>query len=470
MDTSNKQYRNLRLFRLNVLLLLSCLSGILVIILASNLDFFCIPKHSRPFNISNEELFLIYSVIFTIINFFLLKLSSSLKYPKSKMRTITFATVLVIQLLIMSMLFAIYGQIKLSFLYSNSVFYSIIYLSLASSAALLAIAAIQFLRWFMRGKNYLVMTYGFVMLFLCTNSIIGTIYLSQISLSHPNTIKHISCSVMIGSLSNNPNPEAINILTNLYDITSFFSFILAWLVTVLMLKGYTKHRNKLVYWIIFALPLIFFLPRYEISLYYFSSHQVDNILTSINLSSNIYGYQTLNTLLHSNLQLGGAFFGMAFLTIAAKVTSANEQRKALIITGIGIMFLFASKDVSSLIISSYPPLGAVSIAFMGIASYMVYAGIYNTAVLMSRDRELRKDLHEKVENNMMLLKSIALSQDHLEIEKNVKHLMNLSTQWQEENQQDMTQKEMKQIVTEVLSELKNKQKRSFDESETSSSH
>ena len=81
MDTSNKQYRNLRLFRLNVLLLLSCLSGIIVIILASNLDFFCIPKHNRPFNISNEELFLIYSVIFTIINFFLLKLSSSLKYP-----------------------------------------------------------------------------------------------------------------------------------------------------------------------------------------------------------------------------------------------------------------------------------------------------------------------------------------------------------------------------------------------------
>jgi hypothetical protein len=161
---------------------------------------------------------------------------------------------------------------------------------------------------------------------------------------------------------------------------------------------------------------------------------------------------------------------MAFLTIAAKLTSSKEQRKSLIITGIGIMFLFASKDVSSLIISSYPPLGAISIAFMGIASYMVYAGIYNTAVLISRDRELRKDLHEKIEKNMMLLRSIALSQDHLEIEKNVKHLMNLSTQWQEENQQDMTEKETKEIVKEVLSELKNKQKRSFDKSETSSSH
>jgi hypothetical protein len=426
MDTSNKQYSNLGSFRFNVLLFLACFSGILVIILASNLDLFCIPKQSRAFSISNVELFLIYSVIFTIINIFLLKLSSSLKYPRSRLRKITLVTILMIQLVLMSMLFIIYGQIKISSLYYSAVFYTMIYLSLASSAAFLAIAAIQFLRWFRKGRNYLVMTYGVVMLVLCTNSVIGVVYISVNSLSHSETIKYKSCSVMMGML-NNPNPEVTSILVNLYDITSFFSFVMAWLVTVLMLKEYTKHRNKLVYWIIFALPLIFFLPRYEIALYYFSSHQVDTILTSINLSRDIYGYQALNTLLNSNLQVGGAFFGMAFLVIAAKLTSEREQRKSLIITGIGIMFLFASKDISSLIISSYPPLGAVSIAFMGIASYMVYAGIYNTAAHAARDKKLRRDLRVNIENNIKLLRSIASSQDQLEMEKNVKEIMTLST-------------------------------------------
>jgi len=460
MDTSNKQYSNLRPFRFNVLLLLACLSGILVIILASSIDFFCIPKQSRAINISNEELFLIYSVIFTIINIFLLKLSSSLKFPKSKMRKITFVTILIIQLFIILMLFIIYGQIKISSLYYNAVFYAIIYLSLASSAAFLAIAAIQFLRWFIRGKNYLVMTYALVMLVLCTNSVIGGIYLSEVSLSHSNTVKYRSCSVMMGSLTN-PNPERTNILINLYDITSFFSFVLAWLVTVLMLKEYTKHRNKLVYWIIFALPLVFFLPRYEIALYYFSSHQVDNILSSINLSSDIYGYQTLNTLLNSNLQVGGAFFGIAFLTIAAKLTSEWEQRKSLIITGIGIMFLFASKDISTLIISSYPPLGAVSIAFMGIASYMVYAGIYNTAAHAARDKKLRRDLRVNIENNTKLLRSIASSQDRIEMETNVKELMTFTTHLQkEEEQPDLTQNEIRDIVNDVILELKKTQKKS----------
>jgi hypothetical protein len=228
-----------------------------------------------------------------------------------------------------------------------------------------------------------------------------------------------------------------------------------------MLKEYSKNKNKLLYWFIFALPLIFFLPRYEIALYYFSSHQVDNILTSINLGPDIFGYQALNTLLNSNLQLGGAFFGMAFLTIAAKFASGTRQRNSLIITGIGIMFLFASKDISTLIISSFPPLGAVSIAFMGIASYMVYIGIYNTASLTARDKKLRRDLCEKVENNMKLLSSIASSQDRIEIEKNVKHLMTLSTELQEQNEQhDLTQNEIREIVNDVILELKKKQKRS----------
>jgi len=68
--------------KFNIFLTIASLSGILVIIFASNLDFFCIPKHSRPFNISNEELFLIYSIIFAGISIFLLKLSSGLKHKK----------------------------------------------------------------------------------------------------------------------------------------------------------------------------------------------------------------------------------------------------------------------------------------------------------------------------------------------------------------------------------------------------
>ena len=151
-------------------------------------------------------------------------------------------------------------------------------------------------------------------------------------------------------------------------------------------KEYSKRINKFVFWVVVILPLVFFISRYELALYYFVNDQGVDVLASINLSSDIYGYKTLENILNLNLQLGGAFFGIAFFTIASKLTGRGQQRKALILTGIGIMFLFASKDISTLIISSYPPLGAVSIAFVGLASYMVYLGIYSAEALLPEIR------------------------------------------------------------------------------------
>ncbi|MFI5405960.1 MAG: hypothetical protein ACHQ1D_05545 [Nitrososphaerales archaeon] len=458
MDTSKKEFKDVGSFKSNALLFLVCFSGIVVIILASNLEIFCFPKYNRAFGISNEELFFIYSAIFTIINVFLLKYSRSLEPSIFKIRTILFVIILVNQLLLASILFMIYGQIKIISQYNNALFYTIIYASLISSALFLAISGIQFLRWFTRGRNYLVLIYGLVMLVLFANSIIGAIYLSQVSVTHGQSIKRTSCSVMMGSLTVT-RPGSVNTLANAYDITSFLSFVLAWIATISMLKEYSKRINKFVFWVVVILPLVFFISRYELALYYFVNDQGVDVLASINLSSDIYGYKTLENILNLNLQLGGAFFGIAFFTIASKLTGRGQQRKALILTGIGIMFLFASKDISTLIISSYPPLGAVSIAFVGLASYMVYLGIYSAASLTARDKNLRRDLRQKVENNVMLLKSIATSQDELDIEKNVKHVMNLSTQWQEENRQlDMTPEEIREIAKDVILMVKTSKK------------
>ena len=98
---------------------------------------------------------------------------------------------------------------------------------------------------------------------------------------------------------------------------------------------------------------------------------------------------------------------------------------------------------------------------MGIASYMVYVGIYNTAAHAARDKKLRRDLRVNIENNFKLLRSIASSQDRLEMEKNVKKLVTLSTNLQKtEEQPDLTQNEIRDIVTDVILELKKTHKKS----------
>jgi hypothetical protein len=92
---------------------------------------------------------------------------------------------------------------------------------------------------------------------------------------------------------------------------------------------------------------------------------------------------------------------------------------------------------------------------------MVCAGIYNTAAHAARDKKLRRDLRVNIENNIKLLRSIAASQDRSEMEKNVKELMTLSKHLQkEEEQPDLTQNEIRDIVNDVILELKKTQKKS----------
>jgi len=410
--------------------------------------------NNRAIEISNVELFFIYSAVFTIINFFLLKFSNNIGIYNLKIKSYAFIVILICQLIIMSSLFGIYGQIKLSAFYYNSLLYLVIYTSLSASAFFLGISGAQFLRWYSHDRNYLVLIYSMVMLSLLCNSVIAAVYLSQVSSSHPDILKRISCSVMMSALSN-ANPNLTNFLINLYDITSFISFILAWIATIFILKDYlnTNTKNKFIYWIIIILPLIFFLSKYEVRLYYFSNNLDVDFSSFIRMNSDIFGYKIFEIIINWNLQIGGALFGVAFIVIAAMLPSVKRQRKTLILTGIGMLLLFSSKDITSLNYSSYPPLGAVSIGFIGLASYLVYIGIYGTARLSASDKKLGADLRKKIENNSDLLRSIALSQNQIETEKAVKNIMKLTTEREIEDT-SMSQEEIKQIVNEVISEIK----------------
>ena len=54
-----------------------------------------------------------------------------------------------------------------------------------------------------------------------------------------------------------------------------------------------------------------------------------------------------------------------------------------------------------------------------------------------------------------MLNNIAYAENENEIQKNVKSLMDYSSQWQENNKQhELNQQEIKEIVNDVLSEVK----------------
>jgi hypothetical protein len=427
-------------------------STLIIIIMDSSLTIFCTTKSSRIINISNTELYLIYSIIFIISNIVLFNIVKNIKSHLSN--KYYYFLILIVQSLLSIILLTIYGQTIFYSNYSNFFIFVIMYASFLSSIGFLSILTIKLLRWFSFSRNYSVLLYGIAISFFILNTIIGLVYVSQVLLAHPDTIKPALCRVLFGSLFH-INPGLSIYLSNLYDITSIISFIAVWFVTIFMLKQYSRNIGKIKYWILVSIPLIVFMTKYEIILYYFlKDPAILEIFSSIRLNSIVD--QIVYTFLNSNLQIGGIFFAMVFLVIAKKIPKGHKIVNSLIISSIGMMFLFGSKNVSALIIPSFPPVGIVAISFLGLASYLLLVGIYSIATIVARDITLRKYLSKKVENDTTLLNNIAYAVNENEIQKNVKSLMNYSLKWQQENnkQLEMNQQEIKEIVDSVISEVK----------------
>ena len=436
------------------------ISILVIIIMDGSLIIFCTPKSNRIINISNTELYLIYSLVFIISNIVLLKLVTKATSTLKKENKYYFFIIVIVQSLLSLILLTIYGQITLNSNYSNFLIFLIVYGSFLSSVAFLIILTVRLLNWFSITHNYLTFIYGIAILIFILNTIIGLTYITQILSTHNDIIKPASCRAIFASLFN-VNPDLSIFLSKLYDITSIISFVAIWLATTIMLNQYSHKIGKIKYWILVSLPLVVFMTKYEVMFYYFLSDPTILNIFYVELGPNLN--PIVHILLNANLQFGAVFFAIAFLVIAKKIPKRHNIVNSIIMSLFGMMFLFGSKDISALIVPAYPPVGIVAISYMGLASYLLLVGIYSSATIAARDITLRKYLNQMVGNDTSLLMSIAFSEKESEIEKNVKSLMTYSKEWQESNKRfEIDQQEIKDIIEDVISEVKANKRRDED--------
>jgi hypothetical protein len=67
----------------------------------------------------------------------------------------------------------------------------------------------------------------------------------------------------------------------------------------------------------------------------------------------------------------------------------------------------------------YPPFGLVTVSFFGLASFLMFNGIYSSAISVAEDSELRKSIRRYAIEESRLLDSIGMAQMEREIEKRV---------------------------------------------------
>ena len=189
--------------------------------------------------------------------------------------------------------------------------------------------------------------------------------------------------------------STLDILNYAYYVLAIVSFLSVWVATAMLLSVYSKKLGRTRYWIIISLPLLFYVSQ-TLVLALKLTLPLGDLDT---ISFNFY-YRVIFTV---SSTLGGILFAMPFILISRMVPKTRRMHHQLIIFGLGLALFFVSGS-ATVYHNPFPPFGLATVALTGISSYLVFLGIYSSAISLSEDSELRKQIRKSTEDWKFFLK------------------------------------------------------------------
>jgi hypothetical protein len=154
----------------------------------------------------------------------------------------------------------------------------------------------------------------------------------------------------------------------------------------------------------------------------------------------------------------GIIFGVAFLSVAKTLKKDSELRNHMIIAAWGFtLFYIAGSATASQ--AAYPPYGLASISFVGLSCYLIYSGLYSSAVTVSQDTTLRQSIRRSVTEQSKLLDSIGTAHMEQELQSRVLTIAKKNSDALAEEsgvETSMTEDDMEDYLEIVMNELHNK--------------
>ncbi|MGA8106008.1 MAG: hypothetical protein WB815_05075, partial [Nitrososphaeraceae archaeon] len=157
--------------------------------------------------------------------------------------------------------------------------------------------------------------------------------------------------------------------------------------------------------------------------------------------------------------LGGIFtgvvFGAAFLSVARTLKKESVLRNHMIIAAYGFLLFYIAGSAYAAQ-AAYPPFGLVSVSLTGLSCYLIYTGLYSSAVTVSQDMTLRTSIRRSVTEQSKLLDSIGTAQMDQELQSRVLTVTKkLSDKMEEETgvEASMTEEDIKEHIEMVRKEI-----------------
>jgi hypothetical protein len=227
---------------------------------------------------------------------------------------------------------------------------------------------------------------------------------------------------------------------------SAVAYVLTWISNVILLRPYMKKIGRIKFWSIMGFALVYYLISYALFVlgYFTPSGQTDT--------------EVMNNILVVSMSsiVAGIIFGAAFLSIASTLRRGTAITDYLILAAYGmlIFYIAGSATVSQ---AAYPPFGLVSTAFTGLSTYLIYVGLYSSAVTLSQDLTLRKTIRKSVMEQSKLLDSIGTAQMERELQTSVLTIAKKTSDELKENggiEASLSEDDIRDYMSLVIKELK----------------
>ena len=321
--------------------------------------------------------------------------------------------------------------------YNTVLLYIVLSISYGLWIVTLGLLAKSFFSWYTSKKNLMVLLFALSMVFYVINGVFG-LYGQIEELAKRNLV------IKLGDVA--IFPESLSPVLGVYQTASSIAYVLTWIATVMLLRPYVEKLGKLKFWSIMGSTMVYYLITFPLfTLGYFTPSENSNAMTNILIFS-------LSAI------FSGIIFGVAFLSVARILKIGTAARNYMITAAYGFL-LFYIAGSATVLQAAYPPYGLVSVAFAGLSCYLIYNGLYFSAISVSQDMTLRKSIMKSVVEQSKLLDSIGTAEMEREVQKQVITAARKASASMEEKsgvEASMNEDDMKEYVEIVIREIKRK--------------
>jgi hypothetical protein len=245
------------------------------------------------------------------------------------------------------------------------------------------------------------------------------------------------------------DPESLQQQVNaVYQISAAVAYVLTWIGTVMLLRPYMHRIGKIKFYAIMGSAMVYYLIQYPLF--------VLGIVTPTGESD----VEVMNTILITGIAgvFSGIIFGAAFLSIARTLQKGSALREYMIIAAYGLLLFYVAGSATATQ-AAYPPFGLASVSFTGLSCYLIYVGLYSSAISVSQDLALRQSIRQSVKEQSKFLDSMGTAQMEAELQTRVLRTAKKASDSMEEEtglESSMTEDDMKDYMEIVMNELKDK--------------